>query len=365
MKIIITGGHLSPLLSVLDELPKETKVLVLGRKKFLEGDKAISLEYQTLKDRNIPFVPIISGRLQRKLTTYTFFSLFKFPIGFFQSLFILKEFRPDIVLSFGGYISLPVVISSFLLRIPVVIHEQTMGAGLANKIASKFAKKICISWESSAKFFPKSKTVLTGNPIRKFKIHPFDKLRARISNEKIPLIYITGGSSGSHAINILAETILEELLSRYKIIHQTGDAREFGDFERLKNLKEKLSEKLRSRYYLTKFVDPEDAGRVLKDSDLVISRSGMNTVTELIYFTKPSLLIPLPYSQGNEQVENARLLKDIGISEIAFQKDLTSQKLLDIINQMIKDIKNYKHESKELIKENAAKKIIEICLKES
>jgi len=148
MKVILIGGHLSPALSLLEELKNE-EVIFFGRKYSFEGDKALSLEYQLVEELNIPFVSITTGRLQRKLTRHTFSSFLKLPIGFFQSINALIKYKPDVVLGFGGYISIPVILASFVLRIPAVIHEQTLEAGFANKILSRFAQKICISWESS------------------------------------------------------------------------------------------------------------------------------------------------------------------------------------------------------------------------
>jgi len=155
MKIVIIGGHLAPALSVMEALPKNTKILFIGRKYALEGDSALSLEYKVVTDLNIPFVGLNTGRLQRKVTKYTFLSLLKFPFGIIKSFLILIRFRPDVVMGFGGYVSIPVIVCAFILRIPVVIHEQTMEAGLANRIVSLFAKKICISWNTSRKYFPK------------------------------------------------------------------------------------------------------------------------------------------------------------------------------------------------------------------
>lgn len=363
MKLVITGGHLSPLLAVLDALPSDFSVLVIGRKHALEGDKAVSLEYQALLDHNIYFKEISAGRLQRKWTQHTLFSLFKFPYGFFQALFILKEFAPDVVLSFGGYVSLPVTLTCLLLGIPVVIHEQTLGAGLANRIASIWARKVCISWESSRSFFPKQKTVFTGNTIRKFNPPAGgSKFKIEDESEKIPLIYITGGSTGSHTINVLVEGCVENLLKKYKVIHQTGDAHKYRDFVRLENLKESLSKKLKARYHLVKFIKPEEVGSVLSKADLVVSRSGMNTVTELLFFDKPSLLIPLPYSQDNEQLENAFFLRDAGLAEVAFQKNLNPSVLFELIASMAKNKDNYKaaQSYKDMVRVDAAERIIDI-----
>jgi UDP-N-acetylglucosamine--N-acetylmuramyl-(pentapeptide) pyrophosphoryl-undecaprenol N-acetylglucosamine transferase len=228
MKIIIIGGHLSPALAVIEELKNE-EIYYLGRKHAFEGDKAISLEYEEVSKLGIPFYSINAARLQRKFTSRTIPSLAKFPSGFFQSLKALKQIKPDVVLGFGGYVSLPVVLAAFFLRIPIVIHEQTLEAGFANRMEAKFARKICISWQSSEQYFPKQKTVLTGNPLRGIVLNakPFKE------ETGLPKIYITGGSSGSHSINLLVEKSLKELLEKFTVVHQTGDARRHADFERL------------------------------------------------------------------------------------------------------------------------------------
>lgn len=362
MKLVITGGHLNPALAVIDELPKDTEILMIGRKYGIEGDKALSLEYLASESLKIPFKSITTGRLQRKFTKHTIFSPFKLPYGFFQSLSTLKKFKPDAILCFGGYISLPVAFAGRMLKIPVVIHEQTLEVGVANKLISRFAKKVCISWESSAKFFPKSKVILTGNPIRKFSTEERLSFSGQISNENLPLIYITGGSLGSHAINMLIEGCIEKLLQKYRVIHQTGDAKEFLDFDRLSNLKEKLNPDLQKRYFLIKFIEPFEVGGVLKQADLVVSRSGMNTITELIYFGKPSILIPLPYSQNHEQIKNAEFLKDLGLGIYLNQYELTPDKFYEWIIDFSQNLNQYSKnkEVKKIILSDAAKKIVEI-----
>ena len=360
MKVVLIGGHLSPALSVLEALPKDTEVLFIGRMYALEGDNALSLEYKTITDLNVPFVGLNTGRLQRKLTKFTLLSLLKLPSGIIKSFLVLIKFRPDVVVGFGGYVSIPVVFSAFLLRIPVVIHEQTMEAGLANKLVSRFAKKICISWSSSREYFPKNKIVLTGNPVRKFSI-----LNSKFSifNNKLPTIYVTGGSSGAHFINMLIEKTFKELLVSYNIIHQTGDSREYQDFERLEELRQNLPEELQDNYILKKFIDPCQIGDLMNSSSLVISRSGINTVTELIFFEKPALLIPLPFSQNSEQLKNAKFLEKIGLGKVLPQPKLTQKKLLQVIKFMFRYIKNYKIDKEEfgnLPGKNAAQNIISV-----
>jgi|SRR3989344_6181708 len=362
MRLVVTGGHLSPLLSVLESLPKDTNILVIGRKHALEGDRSFSLEYQVLKSMNVSFESITTGRLQRKITRRTWTSLFKFPYGFLQSLAILKKYKPDAVLTFGGYVSLPVILASFFLRIPVVIHEQTLEAGLTNKIGSIFAKKVCISWESSAKSFPVKKTVLTGNPLRKEFLKNDISENNNFKNDR-KTIYFTGGSLGSHKINELIEGCVEKLLLKFEIIHQTGDAKEYGDFDRLEKLRNSFESKLKERYTLMKFVDPKDVVSVFKSSDLIVCRSGINTVSELIFFKKPCLLIPLPYSSDDEQKKNALFVKELGLGEVADQSDLTSEKLYGIIITMIENIDEYKKNGKDIngiIKQDAALRIVNV-----
>lgn len=344
MKIVIIGGHLAPSLSVLQSLPKNAEILFVGRKYGLEGDNALSLEYRTINALNIPFVGLNTGRLQRKLTKYTIPSLFKLPLGIIKSFLILIKFRPQVVLGFGGYVSIPVVFCAYILRIPVIIHEQTLEAGFANRFLSRFAAKICISWDSSRKYFPKEKTILTGNPVRNF-----SPLISHLSfNNKLPTIYVTGGSSGSHFINVLMERCIKELLPKYNVIHQTGNAQEFHDFEKLAELRKTLPFELSERYHIEKFIDPDLIGSILKKADLVVSRSGMNTITELLYFEKPSLLIPLPFSQNNEQFKNARFLEKLGLGKVLQQAELDPKKLYQAIEAMFKNIKNYRINNAEL-----------------
>jgi len=389
MKVLLAvggGGHFSPALAVIDQMPSDWEVLLVGRKYAFEGDSALSLEYQTAKRLSLPFQPITTGRFQRKFTKHTLVSLAKMPVGLMQAKKNITEFGPDVVLSFGGYVSVPVVLAAAASRVPIIIHEQTLHAGLANKIAAKFATKICISWEESAHFFPKNKTVLTGNPLRKefFEgvetnrhsgedkgIHqnPFKKdsghtprgTGARMTENGLPLIYITGGSGGAHGINVLLEGCLEKLLEKFTIIHQTGDAKEFGDFERLENMKLQLPPELKNNYHPKKFIESEAVQAIMQHAAIVIARSGMNTVTELLYLGKPCLLIPLPYGQRNEQLTNALFVKKMGLGEVIYQLTTAPDDLFQKACDMISDLgkyKNHMEETRRLIHTDAAERII-------
>ncbi len=360
MKVLIAvggGGHFSPALAVMGQMPKEWQFLLVGRKYTFEGDSALSLEYQTAKRLGFAFEPLTTGRLQRKFTRHTLKSLVKMPVGFAQATKIITKYKPDVVLSFGGYVSVPVVLAASAFRLPIVIHEQTLHAGLANKIAARFATKICISWKESEQFFSKKKTVLTGNPLRKTFLDPLPNTLT-IKGE---VLYITGGSGGAHGINLLIEGCLEKLLAKYTVIHQTGDAKEFNDFQRLAEKKKSLPEEVQKKYDLHKFIEPEKVMQILRRADLIISRSGINTVTELLYLGKLSLLIPLPYGQHNEQLTNAQFVKKIGLAEVVNQLTVTPDALAQKISEMLSQRDEYtKHqaEGKALIHTDAAERIV-------
>ena len=364
MKIVIIGGHISPAASLIEEIKDKKDILFIGRKYALEGDKALSLEYKICQQKGIEFSSITAGRLQRKFTRFTIGSILKIPKGFYQSYKILKKFNPDVVVGFGGYVSLPVVMSAFVLKIPVVIHEQTLEAGFANRIEAFFAKKVCISFEKSRDFFPKEKTVLTGNPIRGEIINPNSNLE--LPSDNIPLIYVTGGSLGSVFINALIEKDLKYLLSKYRLVHQTGSANNSEYYSRLKELKKTLGNDLRSRYIVSDHFSADEVGVILREASLVVARAGINTITELLFLNKPALLIPLSTSSRNEQQKNALFLMDIGLARILDQSNLSNQDFLSAIGFMIKNIANYKsNENKEYLNENASSSILKVIENEA
>ena len=248
-RIFIIGGHLTPALALIDELEKlgDWDIFFVGRKYSIEGDKTLSIEYRLIKERNLLFLPLTTGRLQRRFTIHTLSSLLKIPYGFFQSLIYLIKYKPAIIFSFGSYLAFPICIAGFILNIPIVTHEQTTTAGLANKIIGLFAKKIFISYPSSQKFFPKKKTIITGNLLRK---EIWDSLAISSWQKPIghPLIYVTGGSLGAHTINLMVGEILNQLLESFYIIHQTGESYNAKDFEDYEIRRINLDPRLKNKY---------------------------------------------------------------------------------------------------------------------
>lgn len=361
MKILITGGHLAPALAVIEVLKRKnpnSEIIFVGRKYALDSEKTISLEYKEIKRRGIPFIPLQAGRLTRILSIRSLRNILRVPLGFFRAFFIINEQRPDIILSFGGYLALPIVFWGYLFKKRIYTHEQTIKPGLANKIIGFFSKKIFIAFAETKKYFPENKTIVTGNPVRKatFSIikKPFE-----IKKEK-PVIYITGGTLGSHSINEHIKKIIFKILQDFIVIHQTGESKEYHDFEDLLEIKNKLPKELSSRYFLVKHFYEDEIGYIYVQSDLVIGRSGANTFFELINLKKPAIFIPLPWASGKEQQHHAEIFAKNGVGEIFHQIE-TSDKLLRIIKNMIENLKSYQDNFRSLnylYKSNASELIV-------
>lgn len=350
MKILITGSHFTPAQATIRELQKqpEMEIIYVGRKFTLEGDQSPSIESRVLPKMGIKFIPIMTGRLQRSFTIHTIPSLLKIPLGLVQSFLIIWREQPDIVLSFGGYVAVPVVISSWLFSIPIILHEQTLVSGLANSISAKFADKIAVSFAENEQFDEK-KVILTGNPLRE-EIFMEERLASvdfqniiNLANQiNLPLILVTGGNQGSHIIN---KTILESLGVLNKIacvIHQTGDSN-FRDFEKLSEEKNNL--KNPERYLAIKWIDGQSMAVILKKADLAVSRAGMNTLLELAYFGVPTLAIPLPYLYKNEQSVNAKFFEKLGLVKILIQSELNEKNLLKDVKNMLGNIHKLKEKA--------------------
>ncbi len=359
-RIIFTGTHLTPALAVIEEIKKREpwEIYYLGRKYALEGEKIPSVESQVLPKLGVKFISIPAGRLQRRFTRWTIPSLLRVPFGFFKSLKIILEIKPKIIVSFGGYVGVPVVLAGFLLRVPVLIHEQTATVGLANKISAFFAQKIAISFPESKKFFPKEKTVLTGNPLRPEIFKSGKPLFSLDKNKKI--IYITGGNQGASIINKTIEHCLPDLLIQYNVIHQCG-AKDYSYFQKKKT---SLPKEEAKNYFPTDYIDNKAIGWVFEKADLVISRGGANTILELAALGKPAIIIPIPWTVHNEQLKNAQFLKKNGLAEILPQEKLNPKSLKSLIKKMMENLDSYQKAGEKLKKaiprDGAQKIVVEI-----
>lgn len=323
-KILITGGHLTCALAVLDELEtlEYTNIVWVGTKYSQTDSKNLSAEYNIINKRGIRFINFRAGKLWRKTTLKTFFkalvNFFLIPIGFFKALGIISKEKPKMVLSFGGFLALPIVMAAKFYRTKIITHEQTITVGLANKMISKYADKILISFESSLKYFPKEKTILTGLPIRK---DIFEKKTSMFNfkNTK-PIIYITGGNQGANTINWRIFKVLPKLLEHANVIHQVGASTITNDIEIARKLDNDLPENLKDSYV---FFDNayEEIGEIYSISNIIFSRAGANTIYEILSLGKLSVLIPIPWSSNDEQLKNAQLVANTGLGFILKQYD--------------------------------------------
>ncbi len=356
--IILTGGHAATTaIAVIRQLQKNQGDLSLywvGPKSAVEGKYVPTLASAVMPKLGVTFIPITTVRLQRKFTIWTIPSLLKVPYGTLQALRIIKQITPRIVISFGGFASVPVCFAAWVFRVPIIIHEQTVTVGRANKLTSFFAKKVLIARQESSEYFSKSKTILVGNPVSEevTKIKPKDKIGKPVT------IYITGGSSGSQVINNAVASSLYELLQKYKIIHQTGKL----DFENFKLKRETFPSDLKKNYEVYDFIDPNDVIEIFERADIIISRAGANTLSEIAITKRPAILIPIPWAAYDEQTKNARKLVESGIGVVLEEKDLTSENLLKKIDEVVKNWKEMVKNSDNFLADldkNAAKRFVE------
>ncbi len=347
-KILITGGHVTPALAVIDRITERkmpVSIVFVGRKYTNDAEKTInSFEYTEVTSRNITFIHLKTGRLTRIVSLRSIKQLFQLPSGFFSAWKILLKERPSVILSFGGYIALPIAIAAKLLGIPVFTHEQTIVPGLANRYISQFADTIFLSFPESAMHFTGKNIIMTGNPIRK---SVFNSEKPFIKGKNVPCIYVTGGSLGAHAVNSMIEEILDSLLEKYYVIHQTGSVKEFSDFTRLNALRKALPSPLKERYMVKEHVSDEEIGSIYRSADLVVGRAGANTFFELIALQKPAVFIPLPWSAHDEQEHHAQIFKKMNVGEVVHQSE-GSEVLLQKIDKVMTQRKEYSSHFKSL-----------------
>lgn len=334
-KILVTGGHFTPAMAVISELQaKGYKHFVwVGHKFNQAGDKEPSAEYKSVTTRHIPFVDLKAGKLSRSWAkdemVAGIINLLKIPWGFISSVYIMLKHKPDLILSFGGYLALPIVVVGKLFGKRIITHEQTAVTGLTNQLIPRFADKILIAWPSSAKYYPPEKTVLTGNPIRP-EIFEARSDRFQFQNT-LPILYVTGGNQGSHKINQVIFKALPDLLKFVNILHQTGSSTVTGDGQRAQQLKQQLPSELQSRYVPQSFFFADDIGEVFAKADIVLCRSGANSTYEILAVGIPSIFVPIPWVTHNEQQLNAEIAAQTGLATIISEKDLSTQKVIQTI----------------------------------
>ncbi|MET9964719.1 UDP-N-acetylglucosamine--N-acetylmuramyl-(pentapeptide) pyrophosphoryl-undecaprenol N-acetylglucosamine transferase [Streptomyces sp. NPDC006356] len=332
-----TGGHTYPALTAIRTTGARLARLGVGLDVLWVGT-ATGLEARVAEREGIPFRTVATGKIRRSSNPLKLASpanikdMGRVPLGAAQARAIVSEVKPDVVLSTGGYVAVPVGLAAKFCRRPLVIHEQTVRLGLANRALARAATRVAVSSESTLPLLPDSvraSAVVTGNPVRPEVLsgQP-DKAISALGltgfDPALPTVYITGGAQGSVQINTVVRAVLPWLLTQANVIHQCGAT----SIEESRRYAAQLPDDIRPRYLVTDFVGSE-LPDVLALADVVISRSGAGTIAELTALGKPSVLIPLATSAGNEQEHNALHLQEAGAA-VALARDAVTPEGLRI-----------------------------------
>ena len=322
MKVLIaaggTAGHTIPGLAVAEKLKEEDKnteiLFITSRKK---------QDYDLISKKGFSVKKILSGKFRRYFSIYNFTDIISFIIGFFQSFFIVLKFKPDVVFSKGSYVSFPVVLASRVLGRKILIHESDCKLGLANRWSIPFIDKLDVSFPLMFyKDINEKKLFFSGNPLKKLTIE--EKLHSETKT-----LLVMGGSQGAKKINYAILEVLEELLGRIKIVHLVGKL----DIDDFKKKKESLREGYKENYVVYDSVfDEKEYSKLLNESDIIISRAGANTISEVAFFKKPTILIPLP----GHQEKNANFFETKKAVLVIRDEDLEP----DILRNKISDLTN-------------------------
>ncbi|WP_373464490.1 glycosyltransferase [Streptomyces sp. V4I2] len=339
-----TGGHTYPALTAIRTL--QNRLAAEGRAlEVLWIGTADGLEARVAPAEGIAFATVATGKIRRSSNPLMMMSasnvrdMARVPLGVAQARKLVADFRPDVVLATGGYVAVPAGLAARMCRRPLVLHEQTVRLGLANRKLAGSATRIAVSSESTLPLLSEAvrgAAVVTGNPIRPEVLsgHPdkaVEALGLQGFDRRLPTVYVTGGAQGSQQINGVVRDALPWLLERANVIHQCGP----DNVEELRQYAATLPAALAGRYYLAGFVGPE-LPDVLALADVVVSRSGAGTLAELTALGKPAVFIPLASSAGNEQAHNARHLEEAGAA-VALLGDVTADHLRDAVGPLLTD----------------------------
>lgn len=326
-RIVLTGGgtagHVTPNIALISTLQKKGyDIHYIGSYN--------GIEKNLITDVGIPYHEISSGKLRRYFDLKNVTDPFKVVKGCYQATRLLKKLKPTVVFSKGGFVSVPVVIAAKLNGIPSVIHESDMTPGLANKLSIPFTNKVCTTFSETLQYLPKDKAVLTGTPIRKEILDGNKEKGLQLChfNTNKPVIMMIGGSLGAKRINEVLRKALPLILKKYQLVHLCGKG----------NLDESLvSIKGYKQFEYVK----EDLPHLFAMSDMIISRAGANSISELLALQKPNLLIPLSASASRgDQIMNAKSFKEHGYSDVLEEENMNERTLVDAIDNVYKNKNN-------------------------
>ncbi len=369
MKIVLTGGgtagHFYPLIAIAEELRR-----LAEEEKLLQPEifyiSVSPYDKKALFENNITFKHVFSGKLRGYISLLNILDIVMLAFGGLQALFKLFSIYPDVVVSKGGYASVPVVFATRVLRIPLIIHESDVVPGRSNIWAAKFAKRVAVSWDETAHFFPKEKTAVTGQPVRAALLNPIQEgAHEYLKLEKnVPIILVLGGSQGAEIINNVILDSLPKLTERYQIIHQTGVAHT-KNAEQMSSVMFKNSDSSKNRYKIFGYLHILALQMSAGAASLVISRAG-STIFEIAAWGLPSIIIPITNSNGDHQRKNAFTYARSGAAIVMEEKNVTPNLLLSEINRIMGNTAlqtEMRTQAKNFFKKDAASKIAHEALR--
>ena len=323
-----TAGHVYPNMALVDPLQeKGYEIHYLGKKK--------GLEYGIVKDKGLPFHEVNSERFFRYFTPRLLLTPPRVIQGIFQTLNLVRKYKPAMIFCKGGFGSLPAAVGGWLTRTPVVLHECDMTSGLANKLCMPFSKKLCVTFEETLKSVPKEKAVYTGTPIRASLLQGSREKGFGLTGldpAGKPVLMVVGGSSGAKALNDAVAESLPEILERFQVVHLYGGKQE--DYEPPVSEPEKG--------YYAKDYAKDELINLFAMTDLVLSRAGSNAINELLLLKKPHILVPLPLSASRgDQILNAEFFKAQGFSYVLPQEEMTKETLLKALEEVYENRQAY------------------------
>ena len=357
-----TGGHTAAGLALAKAL----------RARLGDGVRLVWIGSQTgieatwVPAAGIPYHAIPTGKLRRQLAWRNVTDLtVRAPAGFARALALLGRLRPDVVVATGGFVAVPTAVAAAARRRPLLVHEQVVVPGLANRLIGRLADRVAVTFAASASAFPGGKVVVTGNPIRP-ELHTGrrDRAFARFGlDPALPLTYVTGGALGAHRVNRVVGAALAPLLQVTQLIHQSGDNVQ-GDLAWLRGAVARLSPPLAARYRVVVLVG-EELGDLYAGASLVVGRAGAGTVTELAALGLPAILVPLPGARGDEQTANARVLADAGAAVLLPEAELTPDRLVREVTGLLADparLGTMSGHARELATPGAAERLVDLVL---
>jgi UDP-N-acetylglucosamine--N-acetylmuramyl-(pentapeptide) pyrophosphoryl-undecaprenol N-acetylglucosamine transferase len=347
MKIVFTGGgtggHFYPIIAVAEAIRDivNEKRLITPRLYYIAPTP---FDEEALFENEIQFIRSPAGKIRRYSSIENITDIFLTGAGILHALFTLLLLYPDIVVSKGGYASVPTVIAAKILGIPILIHESDAKPGKANLLAASFAARIALAFPSAKKFFPEKvqeKIAVTGIPIRKELMYPETEGARQYLNleQQIPTVLILGGSSGAKRINDVILDALPELVVFSNVVHQTGKEH-YEEVE--KTVKVIISGDVALRYHPFPYLNLLSLRRAAGAADIVISRAGATAIAEIALWGKPSILIPIPEDISHDQRTNAYAYAHTGAATVLEEANLTPHLLVSEIKRIIGDAALYK-----------------------